>query len=571
MGHEWIPGTLTAALPASALKELEVELLDGLDCYTSVNGFMGSKRASSQLRQANSMLFDLDAVSAHSGGNASECEAAKDGALALIEAAVAQGRFPEPTMAVDTGRGLQLHIVLARSCSARLSDGSANEALLGAFSRMQGKLYARLGEILAPLHGIIELDKSCADLARLCRVPGTLNTKAGDYAELVHSSGPYWSLDALRRFATFGERPACVKAGKQGQGQRWGQSFFRARAHAMERLRDLRQGKGDDLGYRNELVFCYMNNLINIMPLDEAYEQALAFNASLAVPLRQSELLSTRRCLERRKAPYAFTNSGLIEHLSMTDREAELCGLTAKCTCRALERAEACRRTEKRKVARNEEILELAKKGIAYREIAGAVGCCLRTVKAVLKAKGYSRNATKEEGEQVSIQVQRICRALADVLASANRGSALQVAKAQNEKCKKLSLYSCDRGAPVVSVPRKGPAGVGFGDLKVETFPGRPSAEHLCGVGFVCCQSVTLPFADLLGFSIDRTNYSGIIGLYSETIQGVDYEDNSRFELQGGRGQDDRVAQPCIHPRQQGQARPSRGPRSSGDTELLGG
>lgn len=406
----WVQGSQRTGIHAGAeLQQAAAKAIaSGGDCYVSVNGFCGNRRTQQGLRQVVALFFDIDVVKAHVSGSMDGADAAKDAALALIESAVAQGRFPEPTMAVDTGRGLQLHLVLDRSCSARKADGTPNAALLQHVSRLQSKLLALLEDIFADICYLVDVDRSCTDLTRLCRLPGSWNSKAACRARLVTAAGPEHSLDALRGYVHFGaapekpSKPVSARKGKKAatalpaSAFEGGNPLVSARAAAIEALQSARRRRGEDLGYRNEMVWAYMNNLFNIMPIEQAHLRTVELNARFSRPLPQSELMGTMRCLKRRGAPYRVSNARLAEHMGMSQEEADETGFMASCTSRAAERRLMCEATAKRKAERNALILSLAATGMVYADIAEKAGCSKRTVSSVLAANNAARRASSE-------------------------------------------------------------------------------------------------------------------------------------------------------------------------------
>ena len=486
---QWAQGSQRTGVHAGAeLHQAAAKAIaSGGDCYVSVNGFCGNRRTQQGLRQVVALFFDIDVVRAHVSGSMDGADAAKDAALALIESAVAQGRFPEPTMAVDTGRGLQLHLVLDRSCSARKADGTPNAALLQHVGRLQSKLLALLEDVLADICYLVDVDRSCTDLTRLCRLPGSWNSKAGCRAKLVTAAGPEHSLDALRgyvHFAAAPEKPSKPASARKkakpastlpASAFEGGNPLVSARAAAIEALQSARRRRGEDLGYRNEMVWAFMNNLFNVMPIEQAHLRTLELNARFSQPLPQSELMATMRCLKRRGAPYRVSNARLAEHMGMSQEEADETGFMASCTSRAAERRLMCKATAKRKAERNALILSLAATGMVYADIAEKAGCSKRTVSSVLAANNAARRASKKSAESaptareraaaealagqfgrssaipsknafiggISAGVPTAGEDLADTPVSTAASTPQQGVSASQRSCKKLSSYSC--------------------------------------------------------------------------------------------------------------------------------
>src|SRR3954468_22534875 len=106
---------------------------------------------------------------------------------AVLETLAASNIAP-PSLAVATGRGLQLVWCVGRV---------VNRAERKATAAMQA-----LVKLLAPFGA----DPACTDLARLFRLPGSVNGKNGAVARLIHRSEERHDFDALCR-AILGPRP----------------------------------------------------------------------------------------------------------------------------------------------------------------------------------------------------------------------------------------------------------------------------------------------------------------------------------------------------------------------------
>ncbi len=486
-GRAWAPGSQRTGLKAAALMDAAGRAAASRgDSYVSVSAFCGDRRTAGGLRQVVDLFFDVDVVRAHVTGSMADADASKDAALALLEAAVAAGEFPEPSMVVDTGRGLQLHLLLGRSVSARRAGGRPNTALLQHVARLHSKLMGKLEQALSEIEWLVEVDRSCSDFTRLCRLPGTWNSKAGCMARLVSASGPVHGIDALRSYVRFGEaparasRPAGLKAHRSGcepsSGASCGAFLVDARTAALESLQLSRRRRGEDMGYRNEMVWAYMNNLFNCMPIEGAYAAAEAFNARFSRPLPQSELLATMRGLKRRGRPYRLSNARLAEHIGMTQEEIESTGFMAACSSRAVERRLACEATAERRERRNALILSLAAQGVLYAEIARRAECSKRTVSGVLAANRSRRRMDAAAVPAVTAAERRLAQSVS--LPLGGRAGALSAAVRQpivpsaseavmeagghlrsslgparegrpgflGGCCKKLSTYSCAPG-----------------------------------------------------------------------------------------------------------------------------
>ena len=76
--------------------------------YMTHNGFTSACRKSEQVRQLNTLFFDLDCHDR----DLQETRAIVSQTLDTLKQAVGGGALPQPTMTIDTGRGVQLFYIL---------------------------------------------------------------------------------------------------------------------------------------------------------------------------------------------------------------------------------------------------------------------------------------------------------------------------------------------------------------------------------------------------------------------------------------------------------------------------
>lgn len=366
------------------LRKVTEGLEKGSAWYVSRNGFVSSRRGVSHTRQINSFMLDIDAHGASSRSAA--------WMLAELDALVEKGAVPEPTMVVDSGRGIHVYYVLDRSISTRSSDGSENTSVLSWFSDLQDRLAVAFESRFCEFEGV-DVDSAVYDLARVARIPGTLNAKAGKCAELVRSAGPFASLPGLstalepvsRKKAAIAKKSVPQKGFPLHAAQA-------ARARKIERLQELR-GR-DCEGSRELMCFLYYNACVQAFPREEAVGMVYAFNARFSSPLPSYEVSCAVRSVDAvelsygpdkgAKGYYPVSNKKVAELLSVTDSENDEIGFFGM-SSRALQRRKDKERTRARREARNARIVELVTRlGMTRKAVAEAVGCSLRTVAYVL-------------------------------------------------------------------------------------------------------------------------------------------------------------------------------------------
>ena len=146
---------------------------EAIDTFLSVNTSYNGKRASNTIRQLRSLYIDLDNI------KLSYNEIIQD-----IWNLAFEGKVPEPTMVVSSGRGIHLYW--------RIVD--APYQALSTWQELEDYLYYQLKHLGA--------DKSATYPARVLRMPGTINSKNGAKCEVVFISKeePYTMYELRERY-----------------------------------------------------------------------------------------------------------------------------------------------------------------------------------------------------------------------------------------------------------------------------------------------------------------------------------------------------------------------------------
>ncbi len=167
-----------------------IDEINANSIYLSVNSFTSrfAKRTADNLRQVNAIFVDVDCHE-YEGEDVSK-EIAKG--IAVIAAAIAAKKLPQPTMIVHSGRGIHLYYVYADSIPARLRNGSRNEKLLKIHANFVNAIYALVKDTVASTK--LSVDDACTDTARYARVPGTANPNTNTMCYLINADGPYYTF-----------------------------------------------------------------------------------------------------------------------------------------------------------------------------------------------------------------------------------------------------------------------------------------------------------------------------------------------------------------------------------------
>lgn len=418
--------------------------------YVTHNGFTGRCRQMERTRQLNTLFFDIDCHKAPLESLSDLVEKA----LARIDEAVATGRLPKPSLIVDSGRGIHLYYVLDRSVPYRFrGGGEVNEKGERFFEKVQQQLADLLEEIVAGLDHM-EVDRSVFDHTRVSRIPGTWNEKAWRFARLVSTCEDYHHLSNLASYQPVKKRQETKRS--------------RARILAYNPLMMMRLNKIMELqeyrnfeceGNRELMGFVFYNTAVQIYSREEAANVLQTFNARFTNPLPQPELDGIVRSVDKvtnvrgESGFYVLKADKVMELLALTDEEMEAtCFFASK---RMMERMEAKRKTKQKRESRNAEIVKLYSTGTMTQEaVSKAVGCSVRTVKAVLAKEGLTRQYKRSGGakkapvRKVSLR-ELAASKLASVSASLLEGSS------QVQKIVKRVYGSAQRGMQTKAWTRK--------------------------------------------------------------------------------------------------------------------
>ncbi len=384
------------------------------DWYISRNGFTQRSRKTQRIRQINAFMFDLDC---HQLNNRNAVESG----ICAVKSAVFHGLLPEPTMIVDTGRGLHLYYVLEHSLSFRLRGGAYNEKGVAFFKDVETKLAAVIKQIIQDVPAL-ELDTAVFDFSRVGRIPGTYNTKASRICSLIHCSGVYYALSQLANACTelLGMKkqryvlPAnndilAVQASvrtKHKQESRF-ILFDKLSLSRVDKIFKLQQVRGFDcMGNRELMCFCLYNAAVQVYQnKGDAFERLENFNARFVQPLEHSVLLQIAASVSK-VGFYKMSASTMVRKLKMTSLEIEKTAFFE--SRRVIEREQAKRATAEKRSARNALIVELySRPGATMKSVAQAVGVCKRTVASVLKAAKIQSSGVKSVSDSANVAVKR--------------------------------------------------------------------------------------------------------------------------------------------------------------------
>lgn len=294
------------------------KLLNQYDTYISVNNFYTPNRCtSSKTVKINAVLIDLDYYNIPRLQNLSAVE--------MIKTLRNEIDYLEPSFYVDSGRGLYLIWLL-------------NETYSTVNSR---KFYKNIEEMLINKFKDYGADEKVKDLARVIRMPGTINSKTKKKVSIIlprsiendiiaySDNAVRFELSDIKEY--FNDDKPSVKSVKNNKRKQSKESkvisinnfltLNYSRAVDLETLVEIRK---DLTGSREELLFLYRLNLLYAnLDRHEALKKTLELNNKLNHPLSENEVKTATRSAEtnadifnRLKAKYDEKNGCFNTYLS---------------------------------------------------------------------------------------------------------------------------------------------------------------------------------------------------------------------------------------------------------------
>jgi hypothetical protein len=389
-----------------------------LDTYTSINTFRGYKRQSDKVFNFESIYIDIDC---HTSDDSSVVEAAKARTMSILQEAYSAGTLAAPTMITDTGRGFGLQYCLNKS----IANTWRAEKMISFFKKVRKAIFEKYKEVLAG-EDMIEVDGAVLDDARVCRLPGTYNTKADKFCRLISVSEKYYELSELvqschlwdwKSDEEYQKEKTERENRKKGIASRsvvsfaeYRLPFLTARLEQLEKLQELR-GENCE-GYREQLLFITYSALKQLDPISAAL-RLQEMNERFSDPLPQVELdhiiqETDQSVGEDHRGYYKLSNAYVVDTLGLTDDEIKTLGIG-----QGLKRSVERQAARDKKIETRKKIIELLTQAdlLTYDQIAEATGVSRRTICTVAKAEGLMRyakdvnrqNSKEKEAEIIAI------------------------------------------------------------------------------------------------------------------------------------------------------------------------
>lgn len=169
LAHISNKGIQSSYITGTAAPKAFQEVKGKQDYYTTPNSYFIPKRASKNIRHFRALYIDLDLT-----------DYSKNEAIYEVALLSGQGIIPEPTMIVDSGRGLHLYWRI----------NHAPKQAIWTWQELEDHLYRQLKHLGA--------DAKVTDSARLLRLPGTINSRNNAPCKPLVITDKQYSMYELR-------------------------------------------------------------------------------------------------------------------------------------------------------------------------------------------------------------------------------------------------------------------------------------------------------------------------------------------------------------------------------------
>lgn len=356
--------------------------------YVTHNGFNGKKREANRCRQINSLMYDIDC---HGGDH----DETLPKLIQCLENCFETGVLPRPNLFVETGRGIQIYYVLARSTPYRVRGGKLNEKGIEFFKDIELGLSQSISKAIAGV-GQSKLDTCVYDLSRVGRIPGSYNQNSNSKCTLRFSSRDYYGLADLKVFCEMTAIKRSKARVSRANPAKY-DAMLNARIKMLERLQEHRGFSC--MGSRENMCFIFYNTATQVYGSDRAFEMAIDFNSRFRSPLPTSDIAQIKRTVDNvviafgahkgDRGYYPLKTDTIVAMLGISASEISAIGVYSP--GRKAQREEAKRQTKLKREARDSRICSLYERGYKQAEIANKVGCSPRTVFSVLKRENVKR------------------------------------------------------------------------------------------------------------------------------------------------------------------------------------
>lgn len=391
----------------TALREIVEEIKGENDYYITPNTFYKPKRSTSYIRQYRSLYIDIDVDRFGKYGKA-------ETVYAIYDDLIYQDKIPEPSMIIDSGRGIHLYWKI----------DNAPYGAIQTWQELEDYLYSNLKSFGA--------DIKATDGARVLRLPNTINSRNNAECKvLVINEDIKYSMYSLReKYLNYKPKNYQLEIQQTKEINKNKKcvvnNFFNSYTLHLGRIQDIetlcKLRQYDVKGYRNFIIHIYAYwSGIYTRDTQALEKMVLDLNNSFKQPLKESEIKAVLRCVPKAidkfiqyeqgvrsgqvkrvtkgmkdKGGYWYKNQTLIESLDITLSEQKhmktIIGTEEKYRRKNIKRTESRRNAEgltqreQQKKERIQEIMRLKKLGLNQSKIAKELNISRQAVSKILKS-----------------------------------------------------------------------------------------------------------------------------------------------------------------------------------------
>ena len=313
------------------------------DVYVSVNSFKTSggpftSRRAENVYSLNAMYIDLD-LPGHKRNEDSEMIIHEN--LDMIHEAVSDGRLPRYTMITSTGNGLGVFFVLTNS----IANTSKTAKQQQYFDTLYDLLAERMKDVLSECgeHALIVDSSVIGDHARICRLPGTRNSKSGTMCTLIEvNERGCCNLFEYSKILSRDTAEKTQNTNKKGKTKNTGEKRFVSsfyHAQLLMKLEQLQKERSSWRGHREVFCFVYYNTAKQCLEYQDAVKSLRQFNDDLGEQIEESRIKSIIRSVDSNSSYdgsyagyYKLTNLWICNKLGLNENEIKKYGLDGGCS-----------------------------------------------------------------------------------------------------------------------------------------------------------------------------------------------------------------------------------------------
>ena len=313
------------------------------DVYVSVNSFKTSggpftSRRAENVYSLNAMYIDLD-LPGHKRNEDSEMIIHEN--LDMIHEAVSDGRLPRYTMITSTGNGLGVFFVLTNS----IANTSKTAKQQQYFDTLYDLLAERMKDVLSECgeHALIVDSSVIGDHARICRLPGTRNSKSGTMCTLLEvNERGCCNLFEYSKILSRDTAEKTQNTNKKGKTKNTGEKRFVSsfyHAQLLMKLEQLQKERSSWRGHREVFCFVYYNTAKQCLEYQDAVKSLRQFNDDLGERIEESRIKSIIRSVDSNSSYdgsyagyYKLTNLWICNKLGLDENEIKKYGLDGGCS-----------------------------------------------------------------------------------------------------------------------------------------------------------------------------------------------------------------------------------------------